>query len=203
MPPPAPLRSLQRHGLPALLALSSLLIALLGDSAAEALRYQREPILAGEVWRLFTGHIVHLSWSHLWLNLGGLALIWFLFHHQLSAGLWWLALLVSSLVVSGGFLLFDPALEWYVGLSGILHGLFMAGLIAGLRAGAWADWLLLSAVAAKLIWEQLYGALPGSAEAAGGNVIVAAHLYGAIGGAAVALALRFYQRRKSGERVSS
>jgi len=35
----------------------------------------------------------------------------------LSAGMWWLVLLVSSLAVSGGFLLFDPALEWYVGLS--------------------------------------------------------------------------------------
>lgn len=201
--PAAPLRWLQDYGLPALLTLASLLIALLGDNAAVALRYERAPILAGEVWRLITGHLVHLSWSHLWLNLGGLALIWFLFHRQLSAGTWWLVLLVSSLTVSGGFLLFDPDLGWYVGLSGVLHGLFMAGLIVGLRAGAWGDWLLLSAVVIKLIWEQLYGALPGSTEAAGGNVIVDAHLYGAIGGAAVALALRLYRRGKSGERVNN
>ncbi|MEK7322386.1 MAG: rhombosortase [Pseudomonadota bacterium] len=185
------------------MTLASLLIALLGDDTAAALRYERAPILAGEVWRLFTGHLVHLSWSHLWLNLGGLALIWFLFRRQLGAGMWWLVLLVSSLAVSSGFLLFDPALEWYVGLSGVLHGLFMAGLIVGLRTGAWSDWLLLSAVVAKLIWEQLYGALPGSTEAAGGNVIVDAHLYGAIGGAAVALALRLYRRGKYGERVNN
>ena len=195
--PAAPQRWLHDYGLPALLAIASILIALLGDGAAETLRYQRDAILHGEVWRLLSGHLAHLGWPHLWLNLGGLALIWFLFHKQLSAGAWWLVLLVSSLSVSGGLLLFNPELSWYVGLSGVLHGLFLAGLIAGLRAQAWGDWLLLAAVSAKLIWEQVNGALPGTAEAAGGNVIVDAHLSGAIGGGLVALALRLYQRKNS------
>jgi len=45
---------------------------------------------------------------------------------------------------------------------------------------------------AKLAYEQLYGALPGSAATAGGPVIVDAHLYGSIAGiiAAVAILIR-------------
>ena len=47
-----------------------------------------------------------------------------------------------------------------------------------------AGWVVLwAAVVAKLAYEQLVGPLPGSEAAAGGAVVVNAHLYGAIGGA--------------------
>src|SRR3569623_2737413 len=72
------------HGLPLLLALSSLLIALAGPDASVALRYERAAILDGEMWRLVSGHLVHLGWSRLVLNLAGLALIWGLYQRRLA-----------------------------------------------------------------------------------------------------------------------
>lgn len=178
------------HGLPLLLALSSLLIALAGPSASVSLRYERAAILDGELWRLVSGHLVHLGWSHLVLNLAGLALIWGLFQRQLATFEWWWAWIASTAAVSVGLFFFERDLAWYVGLSGVLHGLFIAGLLLAIRRDYWwGDAALLVIVLGKLAWEQIYGSLPGTTEMAGGNVVVAAHLYGAVGGALAALPL--------------
>ena len=78
--------------------------------------------------------------------------------------------------------MFNPELEWYVGLSGVLHGLLVAGIMANLAVGHRLEIVLLLAVCGKIAWEQLYGPLPGSTEFAGGAVVVDAHFYGLLGG---------------------
>jgi len=163
------------------LGLLCVALALTGDEGREWLRYERE-LLLSQPWRLVTAHIVHLGWSHLLLNLAGLALVWALVGEYLDSRWWLLVLAVSAAAVSGGLCLFDPALQWYVGLSGVLHGLLVAGAIAGLAKRRTEALLLLGVVAAKLIWEQLSGPLPGSEASAGGAVVVDAHLFGAIAG---------------------
>ena len=183
------------HALPISIALISIALALGGQTVTEALRYQRDAILDGQWWRLISGNLVHLGWSHLLLNLAGLALVWLLFHHALSLRSWIVVTLGSALAVGAGLLLFDPGLQWYVGLSGALHGLFAAGLVAALFSGNRAEWLLLILFGAKLAWEQLVGTMPGTAELAGGNVIVDAHLYGAVGGAVAAGVLVILRKR--------
>jgi len=179
-----------RHALPAVIAAASLIIMLSGEKGELWLRYDREAILAGEWWRLVTAHLCHLGWSHLAMNLAGLALIWALFHRFFTTGGWLAVTLVSALAVGLGLLAFNPEIQWYVGLSGVLHGLFLAGLLASLFAGYRLEWLLFLLVVAKLAWEQRYGALPGSADLAGGAVVVDAHFYGALAGSATALLLR-------------
>jgi rhomboid family GlyGly-CTERM serine protease len=191
-----PFSTLRRHALPLALALISLLCAALGEPVTGLLRYQRDAILAGQWWRLLTGNLVHLGWPHLWLNLAGLLLVWLLFQRALPLRVWLSVALISSLAVGLGLLLFDPNLAWYVGLSGTLHGLFAAGLVASLAAGQRAEWLLLALFLAKLTWEQLVGPTPGTAELAGGNVIVDAHLYGTVGGALTVLVWRYVMRRR-------
>jgi rhomboid family GlyGly-CTERM serine protease len=187
---------LYTHALPLSLAALSTLFALLGDRATQWLRYDRDAILHGQWWRIISGNIVHLGWPHLLLNLAGLILVWLLFRHTLSTRSWIFVTLASATAVSVGLLLFDPQLQWYVGLSGVLHGLFAAGLITALYAGNRGDWWLLLLFIAKITWEQLVGTMPGSAEIAGGTVIVNAHLYGAIGGALTALLIIIEWKRK-------
>jgi len=148
----------------------------------QGLRYERTSILAGEAWRLFTAHFVHLGWGHLLMNLAALGLIWGLAWRTLRVSAWLVISLTSMLSVSLGLLMFNPVLEWYVGLSGMLHGLLLAGVMANLASGHRFEIVLLLALFVKVAWEQLYGALPGSADFAGGAVVVDAHLYGLIGG---------------------
>ncbi len=176
--------------MPLILCAVALTVMVLGDDVAELLRYQRQSILDGAFWRLFSGHLVHLGWTHLWLNLAGLWLIWAIAGDTLSASGWWLLFLFCALFTSVGLLLFNPELQWYVGLSGILHGLLLAGLIVRLMGDRRDVLPVLIVLGVKLAWEQLYGPMPGSEASIGYTVVVDAHLYGAIGGAAgVALLL--------------
>lgn len=188
---------LRTHALPLVIASLALLLALSGENGDLALRYDRVAIMNGEWWRLLTGNLVHLSWSHLWLNLAGLILVWLLFYTALTARAWWTVTVASAAAVGLGLLLFDPELEWYVGLSGMLHGLFAAGLVGRLRTGSKAEWVLAAVLIAKLAWEQWAGPSPGTAALAGGNVIVDAHLYGTIGGMLTGLVLVMRPRRQT------
>jgi rhomboid family GlyGly-CTERM serine protease len=159
------------------------------------MRFDRTAVLHGEVWRLVSAHIAHLGWKHLAMNLAGLALIWMLFNRVYSTTQWLVALVISMLGVGSGVLAFLPAVHWYVGLSGVLHGLFVAGALASLAAGYRAELLLLGLLVAKLGWEQWHGALPGSESFAGGTVLVESHLFGAIAGLLAAAVLLLYKQR--------
>jgi rhomboid family GlyGly-CTERM serine protease len=160
----------------------------------EALRYE-QALIGAEPWRLLSGHLVHLGWMHLGLNLAGLALIWALVGHALRSWAWGVAFALSALTVGGGLYLHDTGLAWYVGLSGVLHGLLVFGAVAGLHTERRMALTLLVGVAAKLAWEQLSGGDVGTAELVGGAVIVNAHLYGALGGLAAVPLLLLRGRR--------
>lgn len=194
---------LLHYSLPLALAVCALALQSGGAAISAALRYERAAIAAGEWWRLLSGHLVHLGWPHLGLNLAGLALVWLLVGPYLSVRAWWITALACMAGTSAGLLLGLPDLAWYVGLSGMLHGLLVAGAIVGATARHKDMLLLLLGIAAKLAWEQWQGPLPGSIEAAGGPVVVEAHLYGAISGALAGGALLMRQwserlRRRSG-----
>jgi rhomboid family GlyGly-CTERM serine protease len=151
-----------------------------GEAARLALRYERVAVLHGEYWRLLTGHMVHGSTAHLLLNMVGLALIAGLFPSHYSWRQWLWILLASLASIAVGFVFYEPQLEWYVGLSGLLHGLLAAGALAWWRLESKPLAAALSLVlVAKLAWEQFHGALPFSGDM---PVIVDAHLYGALGG---------------------
>lgn len=175
--------------IPLFLCVISMLVMGAGNEVVSIFRYDRDPIMDGEIWRVFTAHLAHLGWSHLLLNLAGLGVIWLLCGRALSTGLWLLVLLSCALGVSCGLLLFNPELVWYVGLSGVLHGMIVAGSLAGIYRGERDSLLLLLLIMAKLGWEQWQGPMPGSEATAGGRVVVDAHLYGAVSALLLLVAL--------------
>jgi rhomboid family GlyGly-CTERM serine protease len=152
-----------------------------GKSAEESFRYERTLVLEGEYWRLLSGHFVHGSLQHLVLNVVALALLTALFAKEYSTRGWLLIIWLSIAAIDVGFVFYEPQLSWYVGYSGVLHGVLVAGAIAWWRRGPAPLALALSAVlVGKLAWEQWQGALPLSGDL---PVVVDAHLYGGIGGA--------------------
>lgn len=121
--------------------------------------YERGAILHGDIWRLWTGHLTHLSLSHLVWNL-----IVFL-----PAGIWaerispvrtrWLLLLAPG-VIGAALLGLVPALEYYAGLSGLAAAvvalLAMIQLQRNHRDRWW--WLgVLALIALKILAEALLG----------------------------------------------
>ena len=173
---------LRLWSLPLLICLLMLLAETGGDALREALRYAREPVAEGELWRLLSGHLVHLGWPHLLMNALALLLIWALVGERLTNRNWLLALSLIFAVIDAGFWFVDRQLVWYVGLSGVLHGVLLTGLVAGWNERKTESLLLAALLAMKLIYEQTIGPLPGSESTAGGAVVVNAHLYGAMGG---------------------
>jgi len=177
------------------LLVAALLVAT-GDTGREWLRFERATILDGELWRLVTGHIVHLGLTHFLLNGAGLVLVWFLVGREF-AGLEWLAIVAASIAaIDIGLWVLNPGLEWYVGLSGLLHGMLAAGILASWRGRRAEASILGVVIFGKLAFEQLVGPMPGSEGTSGGAVIVDAHLYGVIGGVILA-AILIRVRRKT------
>jgi len=174
---------------PALLATCALLLlpTLAGEAGRGLLRYDRAALADGQWWRLLTAHVVHLDIRHALLNDLGLALMWALFARDYSPRQWVPIVLGAMAAIDAGLWLCDSTVLWYVGSSGALHGVMAAGALAHLRRGERAGWILAGLLAVKLAYEHWLGALPLSGS---DPVVVSAHLYGVIGGAAVAAFLK-------------
>jgi rhomboid family GlyGly-CTERM serine protease len=173
------------------------LLALAAERTRLLLRYERSAVLNGEVWRLISGHFVHGNTRHLLLNLAGTGLVALLFGRDYSALQWLWILLTSMLTIAVGFVFYESQLQWYVGFSGALHGAMAAGVMAWWRYENRHLTLIATALLLlKLFLEQTHGPLPFSGDM---QVIVAAHLYGAIGGLLAAgmiwLRERYWLRR--------
>lgn len=148
----------------------------------DALKYNRYTVFNGEPWRFFTANFVHLGWSHFWMNMGALSLIWLMFAKRLSTLEWVAVFIISALTVSTGIHLHNVDFYYYVGLSGVLHGLILAGVLREFKFDRFYALVVGLLTSAKLGYEQFNGALPGSEETAGGTVLVDSHLFGALGG---------------------
>lgn len=175
---------------PLAIAAFSLAVGIAGSSARLLLRYDRSGIADGEFWRFATGHFTHLGTGHLILNIAGLLLVWLLIGSSFTVYSWMFVIAFSIAVIDLGFWYFDPQLEWYVGLSGLLHGMLAAGLLRRLRNVPGESIVLGGVIIAKIAYEQFAGPLPGSEASTGGAVVVNAHLYGAIAGVVAAALLR-------------
>jgi rhomboid family GlyGly-CTERM serine protease len=175
-----------RWGLALLASLAGLLLLQLGGAASVAkLRYDRGALAAGQLWRLATAHLVHLDLRHALLNGAGLALMWALFARDYRGRQWALILAAAAVAIDLGLWFRDTDVLWYVGASGVLHGVMAAGTLAALRRGERDGFILAAFIIVKLAYEQSGAVLPFAGSAL--PVVVNAHLYGAVGGFAAAL----------------
>ena len=122
-------------------ALSSVLIRLWSESSAQA----RPCVTTGsgsgraKLWRLLTGHFAHLSWiAPAYSTALGLAAGLVPRRPDIPqfASTWLLICRVCSLACTDRARVLvscSPELYWYVGMSGMLHGLLMAASVARWR----------------------------------------------------------------------
>ncbi|MEL4386570.1 rhombosortase [Shewanella xiamenensis] len=151
------------------------------------LAYRRSAISDGQWWRLITGNLLHTNHWHLLMNLAGLWVVLFLHHfHYRLKGLTTLFILLC-LFEGIGLYLGYPQLFGYVGLSGMLHGLFTFGAVQDIRRKMRSGYLLMIGVIVKVGHEQFYGASDDVTAMIGARVATEAHLVGLICGLVCAL----------------
>jgi rhomboid family GlyGly-CTERM serine protease len=192
-------RVIRQWALPIAVALVALILQAM--NGFEWMRLERDTALV-EPWRLFGAHFVHLGWIHLWMNLAGLAVLWLLLGDTIRPALWASGVLFIALAVSLGLLCCSPAVTWYVGFSGVLHGLFAAGAVANIRRLPALGSALVVGLTAKLVLERVAGDDTLTQRLIGDAVIVDAHLYGAVAGVCYGVLLLVMSSRSSRDRRS-
>jgi rhomboid family GlyGly-CTERM serine protease len=188
---PAKFRPGSRAGL--LLALAVLCITQFVPGDVARLRYERTAVAAGEWWRLLSCHLIHYDALHLAMNLAGLVLLWLLYARDARARDWCIVALASALAIGGGLYFIEPDVAWYLGLSGVLHGVWAAGGIAACRRWPLEGGVTLALLAGKLAFELVHGPVS-SGFGATLPVLTVAHRLGALGGLGAAVALRLWRR---------
>lgn len=168
---------------------------------AELFEYRRA-LVAREQWRLFTGHFVHLTFLHALLNAVALLLLDRLFADRLRPREFFAILGLAPILMSLVFWLILPELQWYRGLSGVLHAVYFAGCVVWIAASAGrARWLPVAALiggSLKVLLEQPWDASFPMHDLLRVAVVPQAHLIGAIVGTAAGLVLR--ERREQRHR---
>ncbi|MEO6874984.1 MAG: rhombosortase [Opitutaceae bacterium] len=149
------------------------------------LLYNRDLILHGQIWRVWTGHLVHYSSSHFLWNL-----IIFL-----AAGAWLEHIrprsarcfyLVCPAVISASLLIGEPTLQLYAGLSGLASGvLVFLALVQLSQNNAEPTWMwvgIFGLVVVKIALETVTGESLLVQDFAGFRVVPLAHISGACSG---------------------
>ncbi len=180
-----------------LVAVGSLALFLLPDTAPVFV-YERNRVLAGEAWRLVTGHAVHLSESHAAYNLILFAVAGSWLERRNGPRYAWL---IGLTALAGGlyFLVFMPEMARYGGLSGVVSAVVVYLGLQELRQGGfiravWATILLLFVV--KIGYEILIGqAVFAAPDTTQFDVVPAVHIIGAV--VAIVLFLTWERRRKA------
>lgn len=159
----------------------------------EWLEYRRAAILNGEVWRLFSGHLIHISGAHLFWNCAMILISGGLIEQQSRRQLR-LTIGLSLLSIGPLLLLCEPGLATYAGLSGIaaagITSIVTTRLIES-RANN-RLWLMIALLLlAKLVSETFDPTLLLAAGSdTGYRSVPLAHIFGAAAGIFAALANR-------------
>lgn len=170
---------------PLLIIIVSIILALIEPISSELFAYDRSQLHNFQWWRLITGHFLHTNTTHLLLNATGLLLLWALHGHYYKTCRYLLQFMALCLGTAISLYVFAEQMQWYVGLSGVLHGLFVIGAYFDIRQKFRTGWLMLLGIWIKVGHEQIYGASEDVAQLIAANVAIDAHLYGTITGCIV------------------
>jgi len=162
---------------------------LMGESASKILIYHRSAIAEGQIWRLFTGHLIHSNLWHLLLNLASLMMIGWLFSQHFTYKIWIIIFALSAMMISFAYYFTAPQFEYYVGLSAILYAVIIIGALLDIKHQPMIAGLILLVVTGRVIWQQLYGTADELEQLIEQRVAVESHLFGIITGYLLGLVL--------------
>ncbi|MFT5550058.1 MAG: rhomboid family GlyGly-CTERM serine protease [Candidatus Azotimanducaceae bacterium] len=155
---------------------------------SQSFRFQHDWVEQSEFWRVITGHWIHFNWQHLLLNGLGLVLCVGITRPIWSIGRWIVYNLLLAVGISMLLTWLNPELDWYVGYSGVLFGVFLLAAIELFKTERIMALLLGLGVCSKVVFEQMNPMTVITSDIIGVPVIIDAHLYGILLAFVIALA---------------
>ncbi len=170
----------------------------------EYLEFSRRLILSGQIWRLWTAHFVHVSIQHLLINASAFAILYSLLFSKYKITVLLAVGFVSSLLISLALLSFTPYVEWYNGLSGLLHCLAVLYSLRSFTVSkSWVYLGFAGLISLKVIVEAFASSSENVNQHLGMIVIVEAHLLGVLVGLSLCAILACMPQRFFALRTSS
>lgn len=164
------------------LTIASAIFMLLPSDIRDFLYLNINEVLNGELWRVLSGHLAHLSWTHWLLNTVGVLLLQ---HYYGSYFAQWVRLLtilvIVMLLLSLCLIVFSQELKWYGGLSGVLIGLFYFAALQDYQYNKLFNGIAITVLSIYIAMQQFAGELyEGITDQL--TVATRAHLFGALAG---------------------
>ena len=111
--------------------------------------------------------------------------------------MWARRVLLLGIGMSTGLYLLVPGLPAYVGMSGVIHGLFVLGLMPQVLKKDLIALGCLLYLLGKIGYELYAGAPVSDEQAIGGSVVTESHLYGSISAFVYGLVFRSFTRTET------
>lgn len=151
-----------------------------GETVSRALEFARGDIASGQWWRLWTCNWVHLGGWHWFLNALSLLLWIELCPQRLRLRDWLARVLFIGGGVGLGLFLLSPGVETYVGLSGMIYGLFLLDLGRDAVRGDRFALLCRAFLMLRVGWECIHGTPRYERSLIGGQVVASSHVWGMV-----------------------
>jgi rhomboid family GlyGly-CTERM serine protease len=167
--------------------------------------YDRDKILAGELWRMFTGHWLHLSMRHLVLDVSAMGVIGWIIETRNHPRFGTLCLFAPWLI-SAISMTFNPNMHQYYGLSALAMAAwtFLASRNLITRSALALSITMLSAAFVKILFELTSAnALFVPSHTPEIRVAVTSHIAGAIVGVLFAVLPSCVSDERRAKQVSS
>ena len=153
---------------------------------ADDLVFDRQRIVLGEGWRLWTGQWVHSNTAHQTMNIIGFILFLLLYKEVLAVSTLLSHIVYLSSWVGLGLWFFSPEISRYAGLSGVIYGLFTLMSLCVFFRYRRRDYLLglgvFLGLTTKILWENIDPSInDSSAIMINATVATDAHLYAYLG----------------------
>lgn len=167
----------------------------------EHLIFAHNKITSGEIWRLWSGQFVHTNYIHLTMNIVGFITLLILYSEELFKPKLIIQIFYISTCIGLWLYFFSPEVRWYLGLSGIIYGLFVvASLQAIIQKDALLGYPLFIAITVKITWENVDNSINNtSASLINSPIATDAHLYGYIAALTltiITITLTYFQKEK-------
>jgi rhomboid family GlyGly-CTERM serine protease len=167
----------------ALMYICCICVMFISNEYRSIIMYTQNSIDSLEIWRLWTGHVVHTTWYHVGINLTVASILIVFFNKYIDRTLSLMTVIVIMPCITLGLYCFDPDIKAYMGFSGVIQAWISFLLVRSMHESPAINIVLLILQWLRIVYEQTpFFDVNYLISVLDYPVAVNAHFYGALSG---------------------